>query len=74
MLTERVQRRIDRLLDQAEEAVDGLLWERVREVSQSVIAVDPENVDANAFLAMAEPHLELTTPPTDSSPAAVSTP
>jgi hypothetical protein len=53
MPSERVQRRIDRLLDQAEEAVDALDWERVREVSESVLVMDAGNEDANSFLAVA---------------------
>ena len=58
MPSERVQRRIDRLLDQAEEAVDALDWQRVREVSESVLVVDSENEDADSFLAMAVHHLD----------------
>ncbi|MCH8223941.1 MAG: serine/threonine protein kinase, partial [Chloroflexi bacterium] len=57
MPSERIQKRIDRLLDQADEAADALDWERVREVSLSVLGVDPTNEDANAFLEMAAPHL-----------------
>jgi hypothetical protein len=53
MPSERVQRRIDRLLDQAEEAVDALDWERVREVSESVLVMDAGNEDASSFLAVA---------------------
>ena len=57
MPSERVQRRIDSLLDQAEEAVDGLQWDRVREISLSVLAADPDNEDGKTFLSMAAPHL-----------------
>ena len=58
MASERVQRRIDRLLDQAEEAVDALDWERVREVSESVLVMDAGNEDANSFLAVAVHHID----------------
>ncbi|MCZ6539671.1 MAG: hypothetical protein O6922_07580, partial [Chloroflexi bacterium] len=58
MPSERVQRRIDRLLDQAEEAVDALDWERVREVSESVLVMDAGNEDANSFLAVAVHHID----------------
>ncbi|MCH7906474.1 MAG: serine/threonine protein kinase, partial [Chloroflexi bacterium] len=57
MTSERVQRRIDGLLDQAEEAVVARDWSAVDEIAQSVLAVDPENGDAVAFLAMAAPHV-----------------
>ena len=57
MPSERVQRRVDRLLDQAEEAVEALDWSRVREVAGSILVVDPDNDDARSFLAMAEHNL-----------------
>ena len=57
MTSERVQRRIDGLLDQAEEAVDARDWSAVDEIARSVLAVDPENGDALAFQAMAGPHV-----------------
>ncbi len=46
MPSERVQRRIDALLDQAEAALDELNWPRVKEAAGSVLVVDPENEDA----------------------------
>ena len=58
MASERVQRRIDRLLDQAEEAMDRLDWESVRDVAKGILGLDPENRDALAFLASAEQVLE----------------
>lgn len=54
MASERVQRRIDRLLDQVEEAIDQLDWETVLARSQAVLALDPDNADAVNFLASAE--------------------
>ena len=57
MPSDRVNRQIDALLDRAEEAVTDMDWERVRDASLSVLAVDDANEDATAFLAMAEPHL-----------------
>ena len=48
MASERIQRRIERLLDQVEEAMDQLDWESVREYSQAVLRLDPENSDAQA--------------------------
>ncbi|NQW18544.1 MAG: hypothetical protein HQ478_13765, partial [Chloroflexi bacterium] len=54
MHSERVQRRIDDLLDQAEQAVSSRDWSAVRELANAVLAVDPENGDASSFMAMAE--------------------
>ncbi|MDP9238028.1 MAG: hypothetical protein M3P30_11645 [Chloroflexota bacterium] len=54
MPSERVQRQIDRLLDDAEAAVAEKNWVRVREFGGSVLAADPENQDARVFLAMAD--------------------
>ncbi|MCH7480537.1 MAG: hypothetical protein IIC79_03990 [Chloroflexi bacterium] len=54
MPSERVQRRIDNLLDQTEEAVESTEWARVRELAEAVLVADPENEDAATFLAMAQ--------------------
>ena len=51
MTTERIQRRIDQLLDEADEAVSGSDWPLVRDRAQNVLALDPDNQDAVAFLA-----------------------
>jgi serine/threonine protein kinase len=53
MPSERVQRRIELLLDQAEQAMDGSDWALVRERAEQVIRLDPENADARAFAAAA---------------------
>ena len=57
MPSERVQRRIDRLLDQIEEAIEQRDWSEVRELAQDVIALDRGNNDAQAFLEAAEQRL-----------------
>ena len=54
MASERFQRRIERLLDQIEEAMDQLDWESVREYARAVLRLDPENNDALSYLAAAE--------------------
>ena len=54
MLSERVQRRIDRLLDQAEEAADQRDWQAVLESVRGVISVDPDNEDAASLGTIAE--------------------
>ncbi len=54
MPSERVQRRIDRLLDEAEEAADRGEWDRVAAQTKMVQEADPDNADAATLLAMAE--------------------
>lgn len=60
MASERIQRRIDRLLDQIEEAVDQLDWVTVRTVAHGVLVLDPGNEDATTFLDAAERGLDAT--------------
>ena len=60
MASERVQGRIDHLLDQTEEAGDRLDWERVHQLAQVVLDWDPDNKDAGQFIAAAERNLSLT--------------
>jgi hypothetical protein len=50
MLSERVQRRIDRLLDEAEEADDQSDWPGSRERANRVLVADPDSEDARVFL------------------------
>ena len=50
MASERVQRHIDRLLDQAEEAMESLNWDAARDFAQAVLGLDPGNADAIAYL------------------------
>ena len=54
MPSERVQRRIDRLLDQAEEAADRQDWDTVRRIAAEVLGLDPENEDAPALVRAAD--------------------
>ncbi len=54
MASDRFQRRIDRLFDQIDEAVDQLNWAVVRDRAQAVLTLDPGNTDAINFLAAAE--------------------
>ena len=57
MPSERVQRRIDDLLDQAERAVSDRDWSVVQEIADAVLVADPENEDAETFIAMAQSSL-----------------
>ena len=54
MPSERVQRQIDRLLDQAEEALGFNDWTKAVEICRAVLELDGENGDANSFLRAAE--------------------
>lgn len=53
MPSERVQRRIDALLDQAEAAIDADQWSLVASKARAVLAIDANSDDATAFLQMA---------------------
>ena len=53
MVSERTQRRIDSLLDEAEEAIAQLDWQVVKSRAQAVSALDPTNPDAINYLAAA---------------------
>jgi hypothetical protein len=54
MATERLQRRINTLLDEADDAIANSDWELVLNRAQNVVALDPENPDALALIAAAE--------------------
>ena len=54
MPSERVQRCIDRLLDQAEETADQQQWDTVRRLAAEVLGLDPENEDAPALARAAD--------------------
>ncbi len=62
MASERLQRQIDVLLDEAEAAIKQLDWRVVHDRSQAVLAMDPENSDGLAFLATAERALNTSAP------------
>ena len=66
MPSERIQRRIDALLEQAEEAIAARDWAAAAEAARAVLGMDPDNEDAPALLRAAEANL--------GSPAAPSTP
>ena len=54
MPSERIQRQIDLLLDQAEEAIASQDWTTVGDCARSALRLDPENQDALGYLAAAE--------------------
>ena len=54
MASERAKRRIERLLDQIDEASEQRDRKTVGELSKDVLALDPDNADGKTFLAAAE--------------------
>ena len=68
MASERFQRRIERLLDEADEALARYDWEAVRQAAQSVLAIDPENGDGLTFLVTVERALASTTGSSSTQP------
>ena len=67
MASERIQRRIDSLLDQAEEVADCKDWREVRELAQRALTLDAENEDASAIFEMAAGELSPLVPSVPSS-------
>ncbi|MFQ6029876.1 MAG: serine/threonine-protein kinase, partial [Dehalococcoidia bacterium] len=63
MASERSRRRIERLLDEADEAVTQLNWEVVRDRVTAVLALEPENADAHTLLAAVERAIGNSAPP-----------
>ncbi len=75
MASERLQRQIDRLLDEAEQLISQRDWSSVHERARDVLALDPENHEGQAFLAAADRALGGSDSPSaaqspDTSPAA----
>ena len=54
MVSERVQRQIDRLLDEAEAAIATGDWSTVGDHARNVLLLDPENSDALSYLSASE--------------------
>ena len=54
MASERIQRRIDLLLDEADQALAYGDWAVVHDRSSKVSALEPDNADAATYIAAAE--------------------
>jgi hypothetical protein len=54
MASNRMRRRIERLLDQADAAADQHDWESVRRLANDVLLIDDANEDAIAFVRLAD--------------------
>lgn len=63
MPSERVQRQIDGLLDEAEDALKALKWDIVKERALAVVALDDGNQDAQVYLKAANARLGIATAP-----------
>jgi len=59
MVSERLQRRIYRILEQLEDAADRRDWPAVRQGALDLLVFDPANEDAKNFLADAESALDV---------------
>ena len=59
MASERFQRRIDRILDQIEDAADRRNWAAVQQGALDLLVFDPENEDARNFLAAVQRALDV---------------
>jgi len=72
MASERLQRQIERLLDEADQAITNEDWSMVASRARAVLRIDPENSDALSYLAIAERDQGLspvTPAPTDTASA-----
>ena len=59
MVSERLQRRIYRILEQLEDAADRRDWPAVRQGALDLLVFDPVNEDAKNFLASAQRALDV---------------
>ena len=71
MPSERMQRQIDGLLDEAEAAVRALDWSTARARAEAALGLDPDNSDASALLEAAQRNAP---PSPEAEQAAVSRP
>ena len=69
MASEHVQRRIDILLDEADQAIAESDWSAVRDRAQNVLALDRDNGDAATFLAAADRALAADTSSSSGQPS-----
>ena len=73
MASERIQRQIDRFLDEAEEAVTQGDWGLAADRAGKVLALDPENSDAVTYFAAAE-RAQGSSAPSNTQPPTVPSP
>ena len=66
MASDRLQRRLERLLDQVDEAESEGNWKSVRDLAQDILEIDLDNIEARAYLRAAERRLDTLSTPLDS--------
>ena len=69
MASERVQRRIERLLGQIDTAETSGDWQQVVDLARDVLGIDKENREALAYRQAAERRLNIPSQPEVSSPS-----
>ncbi len=74
MASDRIQRQVERLLDEAEKAFEEHDWHALLAHSQDVIRLDPENREALTFFSVAERVLGSSAPTGQQPPAPSQTP
>ena len=57
MAGDRIQRRVERLLDRIKQDADEENWSRVRTLAEQILGFAPDNSDARAFLTVAQERL-----------------
>ena len=69
MASDRLQRQMERLLDEADQAITDEDWSTVASRARAVLRIDPENSDAISYLTISERDLgtPATPPPLDSA-------
>ena len=58
MSTKRIQQQVARMLGTVEAAIEQSDWHCARRIAQDVLALDPENADAHAYLEAVDRRLE----------------
>ncbi|MCH8817765.1 MAG: hypothetical protein IIC92_08565, partial [Chloroflexi bacterium] len=66
MTNERMQRRLERLLDRIDAAEEDEDWRSVQLIAESVLEIDLENAEATAYLSTARRWLTSNEPPASS--------
>ncbi len=74
MTSDRIQRHVERLLDEAEDAADQEKWSRVADLAGRVLAIDEHNADAVALMKMADGGGSAPTTTPERGPSAPSAP
>jgi len=74
MASERIHRRVDSLLDEADQAIANEDWTTVASRARAVLRIEPENGDALSYLAAAEMDQVLSPPtpaPSETTPTEI---